>query len=235
LNWDGKDLRFLTLIKQNPFERVSFDRVRPLLQGADQLRIDKIHWEEREYGPFVGFLSMDQNMISVHQFDLDLGPGRVYGEMYFDSYPANLQLGMLARMTSLDLGEILPKRFLSRMSSSAKSISGRSGFVLNLNRGVLDGRIDLTELGGEQLVALINTLDPAYEDEKMNKVRGLLQVGYPSSLALAFKDGYMDMDVDLSVLGIGQRQSLREIPLSSLLGKITADIVKKTEKGPLKK
>ncbi len=235
LIWDGKDLRFQNLIKQNPFERVSFERVRPLLQGADQVRIEKIQWEEREYGPFVGALSMNQNMLSVHQFDLDLGPGRVYGEMYFDTYPANLQLGFLARMTSLDLGEILPKRFLTRMRHGTKTISGRSGFVLNINRGVLDGRIDLTELGGEQLVALMNTLDPTYEDEKMNKVRGVLQLGYPTALALAFKDGYMDMDVDLSVLGIGQRQSLRDIPLSSLLGKVTADIVKKTEKGPLKK
>ena len=120
------------------------------------------------------------------------------------------------------------------MPVGSKRVSARTGFVLNINRGVLDGRVDVTEVGGPQLVAFINVLDPMYEDEKMNKVRSLLGLGYPTAVAMTFRDGYMNMDVGLSVLGVNQKQSLHEIPLSSLLSKQTAEIVKQSEKGPLK-
>jgi len=234
LDWDGKNIHFSRLMNQNPFERVAFERIRPLLSGAEQLRVDKITWEDRVYGPFIGYFSVEQNMLSIHQFDFDMGPGRIHGEMFFDAYPANLRLGVLARLTGLDMNEILPERFLKRLKPGEKVINGRSGFVLNINRGVLDGRIDVTDMGPDQLAALINVLDPSYEDSKMNKVRGLLRVGYPTSVSLVFRDGFMDMDIDLMILRVGQRESLREIPLSSILSGPTSEIVKTTEKGPLK-
>ncbi len=234
LRREGKVIKFSQLITQNPFERVDFERVRPLIQGADQMTIEKIKWQEKTYGPFVGFFDVHQNMLFAHQFDMDLGAGRVYGEMFFDAYPANLQFGLLSRLTSLNLSEILPKQYLKRMPSGDKNISGRSGFVLDLNKTTMDGRIDITEIGGPQLTALINILDPKYEDEKLNKLRSLLGVGYPTSVALAFAEGYMDMDVGITALGISQRQSLRGIPISTLITQSTSDLVKETQKGPLK-
>lgn len=234
LRWDGKHIRFAELITQNPFERVDFERVRPLLRGTEQLRIANIGWAERSYGPFIGFFSLRQNMIFAHQFDLDLGRGRVYGEAFFNTYPSNLQVGVLSRMTGIDLAEILPKKFLGRAPTGDKNVSGRSGFVINLNRGTLDGRVDVTEIGGPQLITLVNVLDPNYEDEKLNKVRSLLQVGYPTSVELVFNQGYLDMGIGLSLLGVRQYESLRGIPVSSLISQATSEVVKQTQKGPLK-
>lgn len=234
LTWSGEHARFRHLITQNPFERVDFDRVRPLLQSSEPLRIAKLTWEERAYGPFIGFFSVAQNMLSIHQFDLDLGSGRVYGEMFLDAYPSSMRFGLLSRMSGVNLSEVLPHRFLAKMREGDKNVSMRSGFVLNFNRNLLDGRVDVTEIGGPQLVAFINVLDPDYRDEKLNKVRSLLGVGYPTGVELAFREGYMNMDVDMSLLGIRQRQSLREIPISTLLAGVTADFVAQTRKGPLK-
>ena len=233
LRWNGRRLAFASLISQNPFERVDFERVRPLLEGADPIRIERLSWEERAFGPFVGFFSLRQNMLFAHQFDMDLGAGRVYGEMFFDMLPKQLRFGMLSRLTTLDLGEILPARYLRRVPSGEKKVSGRSGLVIDLARSSVDGRVDITEIGAPQLVALINLIDPQFEDEKMNRVRRVLELGFPTSVGLAFAEGYMNMDIALSLLGIPKRESVREIPISSLLSSATSGLVKRAKEGPI--
>jgi hypothetical protein len=234
LKFNGKSIRFKELITQNPFERVDFERVRPLLQGSEQIRIDRLQWQERQFGPLIGFFSIKQNVIFAHQFDLDVGGGRVYGELFFDAYPANMQIGTLSRLTNLDLMEILPAKYLAKVPTGEKKLSGRSGFVLNINKGTIDGRVDITEIGGSQLSTLLNVLDPGYEDEKLNKVRSLLQVGYPTSVGLALSEGYLDMDINLLLFGISKHESLYGIPVSSLVSQATSEVVKQTKKGPLK-
>ena len=234
LKWDGQHVRFESLVTQNPFERVDFERVRPLLQSTERLKIDRIGWLEKSFGPFIGFFSLNQNMISAHQFDMDLVSGKLYGEMFIDTYPASLQFGLLARMTGLDLGEILPKKFLNRVPTGSKLISGRAGFVLNLNRSTMDGRIDITEIGGPQLITAINVVDPLFEDEKMNKMRQVLEVGYPTAVQISFAEGYMNMDVGLSILGVNDHEGVHGVRISGLLAKSTTGFLKTAEEGPLK-
>lgn len=233
LVWNGTKIRFDHLLKQNPFERVDFERVRPLLSGSEPLRIESLRWEDRSYGPFVGFFSLRQNLLSAHQFNFDVGLGRVYGEMFFDAHPGELQFGLLSRLTGLRINEFLPSRFLKRLPRDSGAIGGRSGLVFSLNRSSVDGRLDITEIGGPQLSAMVNIVDPDFEDEKMNRVRKLLEVGYPTSVGLSFSKGYMNMDIVLSLLGVVTRESVREIPVTSLLSKATSDLVKQAKKGPL--
>lgn len=233
LTWKDKHVKFRNLVAQSPFERVDFSGVQPFLLSADQLKIERIGWEERSYGPLIGYVSLEQNMLALEQFDFDLNAGRIYGEMFLDFSPSNLRFGLLSRVTGMNLTEVLPHRFLARLGQGTEHVSGRSGFVLNLNRGLLEGRVDVTEIGGSQLRAFINVMDPDYSDKKMNQMRTLLKLGYPTAVAMAFKDGYMDMDVDLSILGLSQRESLREIPISGPLTQATAGFLQNNAKGPL--
>jgi hypothetical protein len=231
---EGTKIQFAHLITQNPFERVDYERLRPLIHGAEQVRIEQIGFEEKTYGPFVGFFSMDQNMIFAHQFDLSLGTrGLAYGELYFNVYPSNLQMGILSRLTALNLSELLPKKYLVNVPKGDKNLSGRSGIVVNLNKGSVDGRVDITEIGASQLITLINVLDPKYEDDKMNMTRSALGVGAPKFVQMAFDNGYMDLGVEMDLLGLSQRFDVREIPISTFISAATADIVKKTKEGPL--
>jgi hypothetical protein len=222
---------FKDLVRQNAFERVDFERLRPLLENSSPLRISEIHWEDKTYGPFIGFFEVHQNMIFAHQFDLDIGSGRVYGEMSFDADPANLQVSLLARLTALNLNEILPSRYLAGESSANQTLSARSGLILNLNTGTIDGRVDVTQIGGPQLTTLVNLMDPKYANEKMNNLRKILEVGYPTSVQAAFSEGYMDLDVDLSILGVPKNQSVRGIPMSSLISSKTAGLVQTIGEG----
>lgn len=231
---DGVKIKFARLITQNPFERVDYERLRPLIQGAEQVRVEKMGIDEKTYGPFIGFFSMRQNMIFAHQFDLSLGGrGLVNGEMYFDVNPDNLQMGILSRLTNIDLVEVLPKKFLVKVPKGDKNMSGRSGIVVNLNKGSVDGRIDITEIGASQLLTLINVLDPKYEDDRMNKTRSALGLGYPTFVQMSFDNGYMNLGMELAVLGLRQRIDVREIPISTMVSAATSDFVKKTQEGRL--
>ena len=199
------------------------------------MRIEAIGFEEKVYGPLVGYFSMEQNMISAQQFDLNLGTtGLAEGEMYFDVYPAHLQLGFLTRLTALNLVEVLPKKYLPKIPAGDKNVSGRSGIVVNLRQGSIDGRVDITEIGGSQLITLINVLDPKYEDDKMNMARTALGVGAPTFVEMSFQKGYMDMGMDLSVLGVTQRYDVRGIPLSTMVASATEELVKEVRGGSIK-
>ena len=208
-------------LREDAFERVDFNRVRPLLRGAVPLKIDKILWHERQYGPLHGFLSLRQNLFSLHQFDLDLVAGKSSGEMFLDFDPPDLRLGFLGRLTGLNLTEFLPESFMRRLDRHTRDLSARAGVVYDLRRANLDGRIDVTEIGERQLLALVNLLDPGYRDEKINKLRGLLQLGYPTGVNANLREGFVDLDVELSVLGLNTRRQIRSIPLSGLIDKYT--------------
>lgn len=233
--WNGKRLSFTDLITRNPFERVDFERVRPMLDSESEFRVEQLAWDERRYGPFVGFFSVKQNMIVAPQFDLDLGreAGHVYGEMYFDAYPADLQFGVLSRATGLNLAEILPQRFLIKMPGGDKTVSGRSGLVVDFNKSMIEGRVDVTEIGSSQLLLMINVLDPKYEDEKMNKVRTALGIGSPTLVNLALTDGYLDMDVHTISLGVPASWDVHGIPISSKISSATSGLMKETQEDPL--
>ncbi|MBI3535574.1 MAG: hypothetical protein HY072_08850 [Deltaproteobacteria bacterium] len=233
LLWDGKKIKFEHLIIQNPFERVDYERLRPLINGAARIRFEEIGFENMTYGPFVGFFSVDQNVISAHQFDFTLGStGRTYGEMYFDLYPANLQMGFLARLTEVNLKEVMPKKYLTKIPQEEKNLSGRLGIVLNLNKGSIDGRMDITEIGRGQLLALINVLDPKYQNDKMNMARSKLGLAYPTFVTMVFQNGYMDMSVQLSLADLNAQ--IRGIPISTWISSATSKTVKKSQEGFLK-
>ncbi len=231
---EKEHIRFTELVTQNAFERVNFERLRPLLQSAQLLTIEKLQWQEKTFGPLTGFFSIRQNMIILHEFNVDLGSGSVYGEMAFDVYPKNLQLGLLSRVTGVDLGQVLPKKFLLKIPQGDKTISARTGFIFSINKAMLNGRIDVTQIGSAQMITLINLLDPQFQDDKMNKMRVLLEVGYPTAVAMNFRQGYLDLDLDLNAFGIANHQALRSIPISGFLLKPTADIISASQKGPLK-
>jgi hypothetical protein len=227
--WNGKTLRFAQLIHQNPFERVDFERVQPLIHSSEAVEFKEMSVDEKKYGPFQGFFAMKQNMVFAHKFDLKMGQGQTYGEFYLDYYPKSLQFGLLSRLTRLDLGEILPKRYLISTPQGDQRLSGRSGFVMNLNTGSIDGRVDITEIGASQLITLINAMDPHFENEKANRARLALNVAAPSFVQMDFQNGYMDLDIRIRGINL----PVRGLSISPWTTGATADLVKSLQEGPL--
>ncbi len=213
--------KFKNLFTQNPFERVDYERLDPLVRSNDKVTVERIQWEGRSFGPFKGIIDLAQNLVSVHSFSMDFGQGSASGELFVDLLPKNERIGFLGRLTQLDLGQILPQRYLGRSNVNGPlPFSARTGMVVSVKRKSLDGRMDVTQVGGPQLIALINLLDPNYENEKMNKVRSLLQVGYPTAVNMGFHEGALDLTVDIEAMGLKSYQHLPGISIQSFIDKV---------------
>jgi hypothetical protein len=213
LTREGETIRLARIETPNAFERVDFERIQPYLLESQKLSLLEIQYEDRKIGPFFGFLSVYQNLISVNQFNLKMGSeGRAYGEFYVDANPAQLQMGILSRLTGLDLDEVLPSRMLKKSPSGSKQVSGRTGLVMNLTKNSVEGRIDITEIGGSQLVTLMRALDPKGKDEKINRAATALGIAYPTFVGMVFNNGQLDMKVDMSLPA--PSMTIRGIPIA---------------------
>jgi len=209
---------FQELFIQNPFERVDYNRIDPFIRSTVPLRIGQIKWLDKTYGPFEGIISLEQNFISIHNFSLNFIQGSANGELFIDLFPKNKRTGFLGRITNVDLADILPQKYLPK-STKTLPFSSRTGIVLSLVNKTLNGRMDITQLGGKQLSTFINLVDPNYLDEKMNKIRSWLEVGSPTQIRLGFNEGNMDMDLDISALGLNQHQAINGISIQSFIDK----------------
>lgn len=76
--WDGKKFQFSGLLSENPFERADFSRIQPLLLESSMFKIEKIQWENKSYGPFLGFFTLKQNRLYSHQFNLNMDRGLIW-------------------------------------------------------------------------------------------------------------------------------------------------------------
>jgi hypothetical protein len=225
-------MKFAYLITQNPFERVDYERLQPMIHETEQLKIGQIHVEEKVLGPFQGYFSVQQNRLSAHKFDFNLGSGKSHGEIYFDVLPVNMQFGILSRLTGIQLDEVVPESILKGHTSDHQALSGRTGLVFNLTQGTMDGRMDITEIGQRQLLTMINILDPNYVNEQMNRARFALGIAYPSRVEMAFQKGYLDMNVQMKGL-ISQRIDVHGIPVNAWVSGAASEIAKKGREVPL--
>ena len=213
-------LRFQTTLLENPFERADYDRLEPYVRESDFFKIKNFIWDNKKFGPFKGVVDIRQNMISINRFSFDLGQGSIGGESFLDINLEKERFGFLGRFTQLNLFEILPEKFLKGVSKHQKlPFSGRLGLIFLRKNRSLNGRVDITEVASPQLFTLINIIDQNSENEKLNKVRGLLQYGYPTYVGMGFNEGYLDLDIDIHSLGINTRQGITGVSIQSIIDK----------------
>ena len=225
----GNSVAFARIENPNAFERVDFERIQPYLQESEKTQLLEITYEDRKIGPFFGYLSIYQNLMSVNQFNMKLGKaGRAYGEFFIDANPAQLRMGFLSRLTELDLGEILPSRLLKNTTQGSKKISGRGGMVINLTKSTVEGRMDITEIGGSQLITMMRALDPKGKDEKINRACSALGLAYPTFVGMSFNSGLMDMNIDMSLPA--PSMNLRGIPIAGSIASSFAPMKAMIEK-----
>lgn len=225
----GNAVTFARIENPNAFERVDFERIQPYLQESEKTQILEISYEDRKIGPFFGYFSIYQNLMAVNQFNMKLGKdGRAYGEFFIDANPAQLRMGFLSRLTELDLGEILPSRLLKNTTQGSKKISGRGGMVINLTKSTVEGRMDITEIGGSQLITMMRALDPKGKDEKVNRACAALGLAYPTFVGMSFNSGLMDMNIDMSLPA--PSMNLRGIPIAGSIASSFAPMKAMIEK-----
>lgn len=212
VNTKTKKAKFQYIQAQDPFKRVDYGRIEPFLQKENMISADKITFGSSQIGPFRANLAVEQNHVTLPYIATEVLDGWYVGKMFLDFKPSQLKLGYLGRITQINLGKLMP----SGSADDGKRFSSRLGLELDINRALLEGKVDVTEIGRTQLLQVLDALDPSREDAKLNQARTGLAVGSPRYLGLGFQQGLMDMDIQFEA-ALVPNMSIVGIPLTSFI------------------
>jgi hypothetical protein len=223
-----KSLKWSYLIQDNPFKRVDASKFVPLLSDDSMLVVEELNALDKKFGPLRGRFSLKQNMLTIDRLDADIFEGVLAGQGFVDIQPSRLIAGLQGRITKLNTA------LLSAKPEKAKPapLSARLAMVVDLSKALVEGRADVTEIGKNQLLAMMDLLDPAGADALLNKARLALSVGYPTYVGLQMQQGFLDLDVGLGGL-IPQRFVIPNLPLTPIINAKTQDLVKTIREVPI--
>ncbi|GLR65178.1 hypothetical protein [Marinospirillum insulare] len=210
LSPDAK-LSFFYLLKPEAFERVDFNQIEPYLAGNQGFSFKKLQVGDLAVGPLQARFKVRQNLIELPQFSLQLLAGNLAGRFYLDTTPKAWRLGLLSRISQLDLRLLLPKR----ATSDYAPISARTALEFDFNRRLLAGRIDITDITRSQLLQLLELVDPNYLDPQINNVRSALRLAHPQWISVVMQNGLMDLTFGLSLFSDPLRA--HGLPLSPII------------------
>jgi len=211
--------KFRYLVHADPFQRVDFTRLQPYLDNPS-LQIQNITMGDKSFGPALANISLKQNLLRLPRIDMDLLGGHLSGQFYFDASPGAWKIALLGRVSQLDPRQLLPD-YAPTKDSELSPISARVALEFDLNQRLLEGRIDVTEINREQLLQLMDVVDPEHQDEQLAQVRTALRLAYPKSVSLDMKQGLMDMTVAISTLP--KPIKVHGLPLTPLIQHFAGD------------
>lgn len=226
---DGQ-ARFVYRVNADPFQRVDFDRIQPYLDERVTLRLEGLQAGEYRLGPLLANLSLEQNLLRLSRFDLDLFGGHLAAGLYLDASPGAWGLGVIGRLSQVDLRQLLPPDSALRQTEYAP-ISARAALDFDLAQLLLEGRVDITDISRVQLLQILDVIDPAHEDNQLAQLRSALRLSHPQRVTIVMRHSLMDMAVKLA--GLGAPVRVRGLPLSSLLQRFAGEYLRRLDELPL--
>ncbi|MBU0675613.1 MAG: hypothetical protein KJ950_13305 [Proteobacteria bacterium] len=212
---DEQGLGFRYLVTSDPFQTADFGRIQPYLDERHILSVKELQIDTLRVGPILAATSLKQNMIRLQRFDVDLFDGHLTGQFYLDAKPDGQKIGLLARVSQLD-----PRRLLKGRESGEKDqvyapVNARVAVELDVKKRLVEGRIDIQDISREQLLQLLEIIDPQYQNEQLAQVRSALRLAYPQRVSVAMARGLMDLEVVISLLP--KPLQVRGLPLTPLI------------------
>jgi hypothetical protein len=214
LKLGASGITMLSDARVNPYSLMRFGDQHPLISGRSFLSIDSITSPWVSIAPFAGNLEVDQNIVSLRQFEMGVRGGRVTGDCILDWEGLSSSLELRLRATGVK-------------SSHGEPFDANTAIVISARDRNIEGRAEVVRIGKRHLLDLLDFEDPARTDAAMNRVRGALTFGYPERVRIAFNHGFASARVDLgglaSLVSIGE---LRGIPIGPLIDRVLSRLAR---------
>lgn len=222
-------LAFAYLLTPEAFQRVDYNRMEPYLGTSTDISFQQFKWGNLSLGPLHATLPIRQNLLQLQQFNLKLFDGDMTGQFYLDSTPGAWRIGLLSRVSRLDLRQLLPA---TRIGGYAP-VSARTAVEFDLNQRLLEGRVDITDINRTQLLQLLEILDPDHLDPQMNTVRSALRLAHPRWISAEMEYGRLHLTFGLSLFA--EPLQVRGLPLSQIIERFGEEALNLTDQLPLEK
>jgi translocation and assembly module TamB len=197
----------------NPYSMLRFADQHPLLSRSGFLSIARLKTPWLSIAPLVGNLEIEQNVVSLRQFEMGVRGGTITGQcgMVWNGRKSTLEFHVRANGVQ---------------SSHGEPFDGNVAVVVSAADRTIDGRAEILRIGAHHLLDLLDLEDPLHADPAMNRVRAALAFGYPDSLRLVFDHGFASAHLQLGglarLISIGE---LRGIPTGPLVDKMLAPLL----------
>lgn len=225
LSFKDGEINFFNLKEYNPFNRVDYSYVEPAISQKPSLFIESLRFQGKSIGPVQLSPEIEQNLILMNNFKADIFEGSAVGRLFLDLNPSQLKAGFLGRFTRINLEKMFSD---NKNLNSKKFISGRSAIAFDVKKRLVDGRIDITTIGRQQLLDLLDVIDPKREDSQISSARKALYLAYPTKVTVVMGKGAMDLAITLSG-AISQKMNIRSLPLTPLIESHLGEILLELE------
>ncbi|HLK38325.1 MAG TPA: hypothetical protein VKU41_16295 [Polyangiaceae bacterium] len=203
----GGGIAFARTGRRDPYSMLRFADQHPLLTHSGFLSIGRLRAPFLSISPLVGNLEIEQNVVSLRQFEMGIRGGTVTGQcgLDWDGPRSTLELHVRA----------------SRVQSShGEPFDGNVSVVVSAADRTVEGRAEILHMGERHLLDLLELQDPLHVDPAINRIRTALHFGYPDRLRLVFDHGFASAHLELGglarLISIGE---VRGIPVGPIVDK----------------
>jgi hypothetical protein len=202
---------------RSPYSMLRFADQHPLLTRSGFLSIRRLKTPFVSIAPLVGNLAVEQNIVSLRQFEMGVRGGTVTGQCGLDWDGPRSTVELHVRASGVQ-------------SSHGEPFDGNIAVSLSAADRTIEGRAEILRIGERHLLDLLDLQDPLHVDPAMNRIRGALAFGYPDTLRLVFDHGFANARLQLGGLARWISISeLRGIPMGPLVDKMLARMLDSSE------
>ena len=155
-------VKFKSLKGRDPFLRVDYSQLEPYLIDDDVLSSQTTIIDHRAWTIYrkcrSGAKSIKRFILHMKMFD-----GMQMGKMYFNFNNEDLKFGLLSRVSGLNMGA------LSNKEKDRHRVGMRTAIEFDMRKSLMEGQIDIVEIGKEQLFDILDFLDPDHINEKFGR------------------------------------------------------------------
>ncbi len=198
---------------RSPYSMLRFADQHPLLARSGFLSIARLKTPLVTIAPLVGNLEIDQNVVSLRQFEMGVRGGSITGQCGIDWDGPRSTLELHVRASGVQ-------------SSHGEPFDGNIAVVISAADRTVEGRAEILRIGERHLLDLLDLQDPLHVDPGINRIRTALYFGYPDSLRLVFDHGFASAHLELGglarLVSIGD---LRGMPMGPIVDKMLAPVL----------
>ncbi|MGA3122330.1 MAG: hypothetical protein ABSF69_16325 [Polyangiaceae bacterium] len=199
--------------KQSPYSMLRFADQHPLLSRSGFLSVARLKTPFVSIAPLVGNLEIEQNVISLRQFEMGVRGGTITGQCGIAWNGPKSTLELHVRASGVQ-------------SSHGEPFDGNIEVAISAADRTIDGRAVILRIGARHLLDLLDLQDPLHVDPAMNRIRTALAFGYPDTLRLVFDHGFASARLELGGLArLIRIDELRGIPMGPIVDKMLAPVL----------
>ena len=196
----------------NPYSMLRFADQHPLLSRTGFISIGSLKTPFVSIAPLVGNLEVEQNVVSLRQFEMGVRGGTITGQGALDWEGAKSTAELHVRANGV-------------LSSHGEPFDGNIAVTFEAADRVVEGRAEIVRIGSRHLLDLLDIEDPLRVDPAMNRIRGALAFGYPDRLRLIFDHGFMSAHLQLG--GLARLITIDDVhgmPMGPIVDRVLAPV-----------